>query len=221
EPRRAVRRRRRLDVARQHCDHRSAWRDRRGSDQRNNGHPLRRCRYRQSAEGAPAFRRRRSLLAAGCVLVLGEARNVNVPEHIAALRGRGELLASAADGGDPDAPLPYCPDWKLRDVVQHTGEVHRWATDVVANGRTEPTDSDPTYPNDGELVGWFREGHVALVDALTNAPDDLDCFAFLPAPTPLAFWARRQAHETAIHRVDAESATRTRTPFVSDFATDG
>ena len=23
---------------------------------------------------------------------------------------------------------------------------------------------------------------------------------------PLAFWARRQAHETAVHRVDAESA---------------
>ena len=32
------------------------------------------------------------------------------------------------------------------------------------------------------------------------------CFAFLPAPSPLAFWARRQAHETGIHRADVESA---------------
>jgi uncharacterized protein (TIGR03083 family) len=146
---------------------------------------------------------------------------VQIPEHIHGLRVQGELLADAAQHGDLDAPLPYCPDWKLRDVVQHTGEVHRWATDVVANGRTEPTDSDPTYPGDTELVDWFREGHAALVDALADAPDDLDCFAFLPAPTPLAFWARRQAHETAIHRVDAESATRTMTPFAPDFATDG
>jgi hypothetical protein len=29
----------------------------------------------------------------------------------------------------------------------------------------------------------------------------------MPAPSPLLFWARRQLHETAIHRMDAESAT--------------
>jgi len=146
---------------------------------------------------------------------------VNVPEHIEALRAQGDLLASAAERGDFDAPLPYCSDWKLRDVVQHTGEVHRWATDVVANARTGDVDSDPTYPSDDKLLAWFREGHAALVDALTNAPADVECFAFLPAPTPLAFWARRQAHETAIHRVDAESASRTRTPFAPEFAADG
>lgn len=41
---------------------------------------------------------------------------------------------------------------------------------------------------------------------LSAAPPDLRCWHFLPAPSPLAFWARRQAHETAVHRVDAESA---------------
>jgi len=40
---------------------------------------------------------------------------------------------------------------------------------------------------------------------LASAPPDLDCLTFLAAPSPLAMWARRQAHETAIHRVDAES----------------
>ena len=43
----------------------------------------------------------------------------------------------------------------------------------------------------------------------------------LATPSPLAFWARRQAHETAIHRVDAELAHGAVTPFDADFAADG
>jgi hypothetical protein len=34
-------------------------------------------------------------------------------------------------------------------------------------------------------------------------------------------WARRQAHETAIHRFDAESATGSMSRFNPDFASDG
>ena len=48
----------------------------------------------------------------------------------------------------------------------------------------------------------------------------------MPAPSPLAFWARRQAHETAIHRYDAQSAAAAarRAPaaaFDPAFAADG
>jgi hypothetical protein len=59
------------------------------------------------------------------------------------------------------------------------------------------------------------------VEALASAPADLETWTFLEAPTPLAFWARRQAHETAIHRVDAESAGGNVTGFPSGFAVDG
>jgi uncharacterized protein (TIGR03083 family) len=72
----------------------------------------------------------------------------------------------------------------------------------------EPSEAEilAADPPDGQLLDWFREGHAALVDALRAAPADISCWTFLPAPSPLAFWARRQAHETAIHRVDAEQA---------------
>jgi uncharacterized protein (TIGR03083 family) len=43
----------------------------------------------------------------------------------------------------------------------------------------------------------------------------------MPAPSPLAFWARRQAHETAIHRADADSAAGTIPEYEADFAADG
>ena len=58
----------------------------------------------------------------------------------------------------------------------------------------------PTWP------AGSRQGCADLVAALAAAPDDLECWTFLPAPSPRAMWARRQAHETAIHRVDAELA---------------
>ena len=46
-------------------------------------------------------------------------------------------------------------------------------------------------------------------------------FTFLPAPSPLAFWARRQTHETGIHRADVESGGGAITPFDRAAALDG
>jgi hypothetical protein len=41
-----------------------------------------------------------------------------------------------------------------------------------------------------------------------------------PAPNALAFWARRQANETAVHRCDAESARGPITPLATVDAAD-
>ncbi|GHH75397.1 hypothetical protein GCM10018781_44200 [Kitasatospora indigofera] len=137
---------------------------------------------------------------------------MEINEHIEALGREGRLLADAAAVTDLGAPVPTCPGWLLRDLVLHTGQVHRWATAHVAQARTEPLDDAGQeaawgpVPADAELVGWFRAGHANLLAALRAAPAGLDCWTFLPAPSPLAFWARRQAHETAVHRFDAEAA---------------
>jgi uncharacterized protein (TIGR03083 family) len=71
------------------------------------------------------------------------------------------------------------------------------------------------------LVEWFRDGHQRLVEVLSKADDTLECWSFLPAPFPRAFWARRQAHETAIHGADVASASGERIDFRTDFAVDG
>ncbi|WP_406010498.1 maleylpyruvate isomerase family mycothiol-dependent enzyme [Streptomyces sp. NBC_00637] len=148
-------------------------------------------------------------------------------EFIRVLDREGRSLASAAAEAGPDAKVPTCPDWQVRDLLRHTGTVHRWATSFVA-------ERDPSFRPFGEppeldgdaLLDWFREGHLRLVDTLSCASPDLLCWHFLSAPSPLAFWARRQAHETAVHRVDAESA-RGRAPeetardFTAGFAADG
>jgi uncharacterized protein (TIGR03083 family) len=153
---------------------------------------------------------------------------VNVPSLIDELRVQGAGLADAAGRLEPADAVPTCPGWTVRDLLLHTGGVHRWATVIVREARTEPIALDQPYdivaelPDDGALSAWFRDGHAELVAALDGAAADLACWAFLPAPTPLAFWARRQAHETAMHRIDLAAAAGL--PAVEptpEFAADG
>ncbi|MFD9126164.1 maleylpyruvate isomerase family mycothiol-dependent enzyme [Kitasatospora sp. NPDC059571] len=153
---------------------------------------------------------------------------MEIPELVDVLRREGALLADTAAGTPLDAPVPTCPDWRLRDLVLHTGQVHRWAAAHVKGGLTRPLDEAGQEaawgpaPADAELVEWFRTGHADLVAVLAAAPADLACWSFLPAPSPLAFWARRQLHETTVHRVDAQAAAGTApSPVDAAVAADG
>ncbi|WP_369244632.1 maleylpyruvate isomerase family mycothiol-dependent enzyme [Streptomyces sp. R41] len=148
---------------------------------------------------------------------------MEIPEFVETLDREGRLLAAAAEEAGVDAKVATCPGWQVRDLVRHTGMVHRWATAFVAEGYTSyhPDGGVPDLDG-GELTAWFREGHRRLVDTLAGASPGVDCWSFLPAPSPLAFWARRQAHETTVHRVDAESALGGEpTAVATDFAVDG
>jgi uncharacterized protein (TIGR03083 family) len=112
----------------------------------------------------------------------------------------------------------------MRELVLHQGEVHRWANAFVADARTAPFDSAEVLgplPGDHDLADWFRDGYHQLVDTLANADPGVECWSFLAAPSPLAFWARRQCHETGIHRADAQSASGEMSPFPSSVAADG
>jgi hypothetical protein len=86
--------------------------------------------------------------------------------------------------------------------------VHRWAAANIrgeADHRTAYSETAAAAAQD--LLAWFDEGAQALTETLIKASDDLDAMVFLRnAPPPRLFWARRQAHETTIHAVDAHAA---------------
>ncbi|MEU9444301.1 maleylpyruvate isomerase family mycothiol-dependent enzyme [Streptomyces sp. NPDC048304] len=148
---------------------------------------------------------------------------MDTADFLQTLDREGRLLAEAAEQAGADAKVPTCPDWQVRDLLRHTGMVHRWAAAFVAEGHTSshPDGGLPDLDGD-ELLAWFRDGHRYLVGTLASAAPDVECWHFLPAPSPLAFWARRQAHETTVHRVDAESARGgTRSGINPAFAVDG
>jgi uncharacterized protein (TIGR03083 family) len=154
---------------------------------------------------------------------------MEVSEHLSALQRDGELLATAAQQAGLMSAVPSCPPWQVRDLLRHIGYVHRWAAGYVVEQRKERMPDRPGEtellaggPQDAGLLDWYRAGHAALVSALTEADPDLACYYFLDAPSPRAFWARRQAHETAMHRVDAElAAGRQPTPVGAQFGADG
>jgi uncharacterized protein (TIGR03083 family) len=155
---------------------------------------------------------------------------MEIAAHVDALRTEGGRMVAAVDAADPDAAVPTCPGWTVRALTRHTGAVHRWATGFVALGQTEPSHAGldgvaGTEPADDDLAGWLGQGCADLVTALDSAPDDLQCWTFLAAPSPRAMWARRQAHETAVHRVDAERAAGRAagelSPLAPAFAADG
>jgi uncharacterized protein (TIGR03083 family) len=120
-------------------------------------------------------------------------------------------------------PVPTCPQWSVRQLVEHLGGIHRWAAAIVSRGLQgdvpEAEQEVLFTPPDGqeELLPWFTDGAAELVKALRSAPDDLRAFVFLKqAPPARQFWARRQAHETTIHRVDALAARLGRMPSTAE-----
>jgi uncharacterized protein (TIGR03083 family) len=153
---------------------------------------------------------------------------LSVMHHVAAIRREGDLIVAALRGADLDVMVPTCPEWTVRELAHHVGRTHHWAAANIERPRDTALSAEESaaawgdMPDDAGTPDWYRAANARLVRALEAAPDDLACWSFLPAPTPRAFWARRQAHEAAIHRVDAELATSgTVSPTSEDFALDG
>ena len=125
-----------------------------------------------------------------------------------ALGAAATVLRANAMAAGLDAPVPTCPGWTVLDLVAHQGMVHRWAAGHL---RGEPVDEAEPFEREGresaDVLGWFDDGATALLQAVVDAPDDLDAFVFLKeAPPARLFWTRRQCHETTIHAVDALGA---------------
>jgi uncharacterized protein (TIGR03083 family) len=139
---------------------------------------------------------------------------MDVHQQIERIRVDGEMLARAAEAGPLDARVPGCPDWDVELLLRHIGDVHRWAATIVRErspGRLQRDFAGPAGRD--ELLVWYRDGCRALIETLlAGSPEDTFWF-WGPAPNALAFWARRQANETAVHRCDAESARGSITPL--------
>ena len=122
------------------------------------------------------------------------------------LTEQADAMRAAAVAAGPDAPVPPCPKWMVRDLVRHMARVHGWArTCLLADPDGErPAADEPPEPWE-DLLAWWDERRVALIRTLRERGPDAPAWVFGPPPSA-GFWARRQAHETAIHRLDAEHA---------------
>jgi uncharacterized protein (TIGR03083 family) len=148
---------------------------------------------------------------------------------LAALRADGTTLLGAAE--EPEVlvrRVPSCPDWNVGDLLRHLGAVYR-RTRVNA-GSIGPDESwgpvaipaEAPAPDDPRVVEWF-EGELAQINAFLEALDpDVPTWNWAPQAKVAGFWHRRTAHETAIHRWDAQlGAGLLPEPIESKLAGDG
>ncbi len=135
-----------------------------------------------------------------------------------------DTLARLIDGADLTRPVPTCPDWTLRQLVTHLGRTQRWAAQITSTRSAKfiPLHSVPDgrLPDDpGQQAGWLRAGAARVLDAVRTAGDE-PVWAFGEL-RPAWFWARRMAHETAVHRADGQIAAGQAPVIVADIAADG
>lgn len=142
--------------------------------------------------------------------------------YVDAIRTNGAALAAAAGNAGVDAPVPSCPEWTVADLLGHIGRLHRWVAAIVTDRATERgthwSEAEPPPP--AERVEWFAAGVPRLGDALAAAGPNTEVWSWT-SDHSTGFWARRQAHETAMHRVDAELAAGTNRPVERVLAVDG
>ncbi|MGC1239243.1 MAG: maleylpyruvate isomerase family mycothiol-dependent enzyme [Acidimicrobiales bacterium] len=120
-----------------------------------------------------------------------------------------DRFSAGLANADMSARVPTCPDWSIEDLTRHLGKVHRWATMLVSERATSRI-SLGTTSFDGDVVDaeWLSLGGRALVEVLRSANPDDPMWAW-GADQHVRFWSRRQLHETFVHRLDLELATRT------------
>ena len=131
------------------------------------------------------------------------------------------FLAAARQGLEP--MVPGCPAWTVGDLTYHLGCVHRFHTAHITRGVTTPPERrDQPDVSDDELLAWFDEGVDELLITLRSVDLASPAWNWAPhTPQVAAFWPRRMALETAVHRWDAESAHANATGFDLAVAVDG
>ena len=79
-----------------------------------------------------------------------------------------------------------------------------------------------TPPKDSpEFVDWFRSGTASLLEQLSSAPADDECWSWFQPGRRVGWWARRMALEAVVHRSDADAAQGKELSVASDVAADG
>lgn len=149
---------------------------------------------------------------------------MGTPDYVAHFRNDAERFAAVLTDGPQDAPVAACPGWDVAALAKHLGGVHRWADVAAAQARAPERGETERAPDSGgdALVQWFTAGAAHLAETLAGLTDpDAPSWHIFPVPQVAGFWPRRQAHETVMHRWDAEAAVGRQTPIDPALASDG
>lgn len=138
---------------------------------------------------------------------MNAATPVTPEQFVSIVRVEGERIAEMP-ADSLAAPVPSCPGWTLEHVVRHIGKVHSWVTAVLRAAPGTPIGEirrDREMSHGPECLAEY----LTVLDGLLAEFDRVDPDEPRPTfvgPGTAGWWARRQAHETTVHRFDAADA---------------
>jgi uncharacterized protein (TIGR03083 family) len=131
------------------------------------------------------------------------------------------LFRDAAVAVDLTVPVPSCPGWSMDDLVYHVAEVYLHKVTVMRTGEW-PARWPPRGMAAEPRLALLARAHGELIAEFAARGPDAATPTWYEPDQRVAFWIRRMAQETVIHRIDAEQAAGllpTRVP--DDLAMDG
>jgi uncharacterized protein (TIGR03083 family) len=142
----------------------------------------------------------------------------------AGIRESTARLAGIVTDEDETSRITTCPEWTLRQLSTHVGRGQRWAAEIVLRRSPEfiryRDVPDGRLPDDPVArADWLNAGASLLIDAVREG--GAEKVWALSGLRPAGFWARRMAHETAVHLADAELAVGRDIMLATDLAADG
>ena len=121
---------------------------------------------------------------------------------LGALGREQEAFAALAARAPAEVPVPACGDWTAGVLVRHLAAIHRWAALATRTGAdAELPDMRPAWRS--TTAADYESAAAELRAAL--ADPGRPCVT-LAGPGTAAWWARRQLHETLVHRLDLATA---------------
>ena len=143
---------------------------------------------------------------------------------IGALRAEGPAFAAAVAEAPPETPVLSCPGWTVTDLALHLAGIYQWVRTVAGSGGTTAPEgrAQRAEPAAGVTAAQqWRQAYDELMALFDTLDPEAPAWNWAPQPKKAAFWPRRMAHETAVHRWDAQLAIAAGEPIETKLAADG
>jgi len=151
---------------------------------------------------------------------MDQTQDVSKDFWLAALQREAAAFRVAVDEPDPSAPVPSCPEWTVDDLVVHLGRVYGFVHRVLDAAGDKP-ERYHERPAGADVLPWFDDVFATLVTRLDATEPEARAWNWSRQPKLAGFWPRRMAHETAVHRWDADMVAGMAEPVEPDLAADG
>ncbi|MEW2141442.1 maleylpyruvate isomerase family mycothiol-dependent enzyme [Micromonospora vinacea] len=142
---------------------------------------------------------------------------------IGALRTEGPAFAAAVAEAPPETPVLSCPGWTVNDLTLHMAGIYHWVSSFAGSGQTSqpPRREKPEADPGVNALQLWQQGYDRVMTLFDGLDPEAPAWNWAPQPKKAGFWPRRMAHETAVHRWDAQLAIAAGDPVEAKLAADG